>query len=179
MNAEYLAEFLVPMIVSNVFVLVLAALCWWRPTAGRIMGGLLFAAAGAFNGYYAFTAPHIYTMYRPLVLLEAYRWVIDTVFPTHGTLFIGAIALGQLAVGLLLLTGGRAARLGAVGAIAFFLGITPLGLGSAFPFPLIAIAGFAALLARTESGGHRFLGHQERVPSEGAGFRGQNSRVRR
>lgn len=144
MNPAYV----VPMVVSNVLVLVLAWLCWRRPTVGRLTGGLMFIAAGLFNAYSAMTAPQIYLAYRPLVWLEAYRWVIDHLVAPHGTAFIGAIALGQLAVGLLLVAGGWAARLGAIGAIIFFISITPLGMGSAFPFPLVAIAGFAALLAR-------------------------------
>jgi hypothetical protein len=145
-------DLVVPHVVSNAFALLLAGLLWRRPTAGRRLGAVLFLAAGAFNLYQAATAPQIYAGFRPFVWLDAYRWVIDAVLPAYGPWFIGAIALGQAVVGSLLARGGRAARLGAWGAIAFFAGITPLGLGSAFPFPLVAAAGFAAFLTAPTRG---------------------------
>lgn len=48
-------------------------------------------------------------------------------------------------VSALLLASGRLQQLGALGAGVFFLAILPLGVGSAFPFPLIAIAALAVM----------------------------------
>jgi hypothetical protein len=59
---------------------------------------------------------------------------------------VGAIAVGQLAVAILVALRGRAAQLGLVGAIAFLLAIAPLGRGSAFPFSLVASLAAALLL---------------------------------
>lgn len=139
-------EMFVPLLVSNAFALVLAVLCWRRPRAGQLLGALLFLGGGCFNLYHAFAAPHVYETFRAFAWLDAYRQVIDAIWPTYATPFIAAIALGQIAVGVLLAAGGRAARLGALGASVFLAAITPLGWGAAFPFTLVAIAGFAPML---------------------------------
>ena len=136
----------VPLVVTNAFGFFLALMCWFRPAYGQALGALLFLGAATFNAFYAIEAPQAYLGFRPYAWLPPYRLVIDTVWPAYGTAFVLAIALGQLAVGALLLRGGPAGRLGAAGAIVFLLAITPLGLAAGFPFPLIAAIAFATLL---------------------------------
>lgn len=135
-----------PLIGFTLFSLVFAALSWRRPVAGRIVGGLLLAGGGLFNSYLGTTDPSAYAAFKDLALLDLYRAVIDAVFPAYGTPFILAIACGQLVSGALLLIGGRWLGFGALGGLIFSLGIVPLGIGSAFPSPLLMAIAYYLLL---------------------------------
>lgn len=143
-----LPSWLGPLMGCTIFSIALAAIAWRRPTAGRIIGGLLLLGGGLFNTYLGTTNPMAYAEFRAFAVLDVYRAVIDAVFPTYGTALILAIATGQLVSGALLLIGGRWGRLGALGGLIFSLGILPLGIGSAFPMPLFMAIAYALLLQR-------------------------------
>ena len=51
------------------------------------------------------------------------------------------IAVCQILIAISLFSGGRSAKLGALGAMVFLVGIAPLGLGSAFPASLLMAVG--------------------------------------
>jgi hypothetical protein len=135
-----------PLIGFTLFSVVLAALCAWRPTAGRVVGGLLLLGGGCFNVWLGTTNPSAYASFGTLAVLDFYKAVVAAVFPAYGTPFILAIAAGQLASGAMLLLGGRWLRLGALGGLLFSLGIAPLGIGSAFPAPLFMALAYGLLL---------------------------------
>jgi hypothetical protein len=95
-------------------------------------------------------------LWHPTAYLEYARWAVGPYrrfilgpFSRHASLFVGAIAVGQLVIAALVAARGRAVALGLAGAIVFLLAIAPLGRGSAFPFSLVAAAAAALLLRRS------------------------------
>lgn len=142
-------EFLGPYIGSNVFATVLLLLALWRPGVVRILFALIFLATALFNGYTALTEPEAYLMYAELGALPIYRKFITGFFSHHTSIFVLAIASGQLAVGILLAVRKPITlKLGTLGAIVFLAAIAPLGVGSAFPFSLIASAALIIMLRK-------------------------------
>lgn len=131
------AEYIGPYGGSNVFSLALLVLAikWPRPT--RYLFVLVFVAAGMFNTYTALTQPELYLNYAELAVLDIYRKFIDGLFSDYTQTFVLLIAAGQLTVGACLLGSGNLLSLGVAGGIVFFVAICPLGLGSAFPMPLV------------------------------------------
>ena len=113
---------------------------------GRLLYFLLFLWAGCWNMYLANTNPEEYLTYAPLAYSAAYRNFILGYFASHVTAIVGAIAVGQLSIALLLAARGRAVQAGLVGAIVFLLAIVPLGVGSGFPATVIMAAGAAMLM---------------------------------
>ena len=140
MNSNW-SDYFYPLLISNVIALAILVLAWLRPAIARLVIGLLFSGAGLFNTYTALVNPEAYLNYADLAWWPLYRNFINGLFATNIAGFILAIALGQLLIGLGFLTGwGNLFRIAVAGAVLFFLGILPLGVGSAFPFPLILIA---------------------------------------
>jgi hypothetical protein len=140
-----LSEYLVPFIVSNVVALILLGVAILWPRVARWTFAVIFLAAGVFNVYTAITAPESYLMYGETAFLPLYRSFIAGVFSRATAVFVLLIAAGQLTVGALLTQRGLAFRLGALGACIFLAAIIPLGIGSAFPFSLIAIAAIVVM----------------------------------
>lgn len=119
-----------------------------RREIGRLLYFLGFLWAGCWNMYLANAHPEEYLNYAPLAYSAAYRDFILGYFTSHITPIVGAIAVGQLTIAVLVSARGRAVQLGLVGAIVFLLAIVPLGVGSGFPATVIMVAG-AAMLMRT------------------------------
>lgn len=137
-----LKTYLLPYIISNLLGLGLFILGWKKPGIGRVVFSIIFLAAGIFNMYTAQTTPEIYTIYAEGAVLGIYQSFIKGTFAGHARLFVSLIAVGQMLVALLLLPRNKTARtLGVFGGILFFLAISPLGTGSAFPAPLLMAAG--------------------------------------
>jgi hypothetical protein len=139
---------MVPFIASNVVALLLliTAIAW--PRTARVAFVVIFLAAGVFNAYTAFTTPESYLMYGEMALLPFYQAFIYGFFAQNTTALVLLIAAGQIAVGALLANRGFFLRLGVLGAIVFLAAIAPLGVGSAFPFSLIAIVALLVMQAR-------------------------------
>ncbi|MEJ2148165.1 MAG: hypothetical protein P8Z40_01660 [Chloroflexota bacterium] len=135
-----LSEYLVPYVVSNCVAVLLLIVAYLWPKVARWLFVGIFIAAGLFNVYTAITQPEAYLMFGGTALLRLYRDFIYGAFSQYTTLFILLIALGQLSVGVLLSRPDPLLRLGVIGACIFLAAIAPLGVGSAFPFSLIAIA---------------------------------------
>jgi hypothetical protein len=130
-------EFLGPYLGFNIVSagLVFAAFKWPRLT--RVLFVLIFVAAGLFNTYTALTQPEAYLDYGDMAVLDVYRRFIDGFFSEHTQAIVLAIALGQLSVGALLTGNVHLVRMGVAGGVIFFIAITPLGVGSAFPATLL------------------------------------------
>jgi hypothetical protein len=133
------SEYLAPYVVSNIVAVALLIVAYLWPKVARWLFVGIFIAAGLFNAYTAITQPEAYLMFGETALLRLYRDFIYGAFSRYTILFILAIALGQLTVGVLLSRPDPLLRLGVIGAIIFLAAIAPLGVGSAFPFSLIAI----------------------------------------
>jgi hypothetical protein len=108
-----------------------------RPRLARKLYAGLFAYAALVNSLVCWRAPQSYVDNAQYALLQLYRTFILGWFAQHVRPVIGLIAALQALIALGLLEGGRAARAGLLGATLFFLGIAPLGVGSAFPSSLI------------------------------------------
>jgi hypothetical protein len=130
-------EFLGPYLGTNIVsaALVFSAIKWPRLT--RVLFVVIFVAAGLFNTYTALTQPDVYLDYGDMAVLDVYRQFINGFFSEHTQAIVLAIALGQLSVGALLTGGGHPLRMGVAGGVIFFIAITPLGVGSAFPATLL------------------------------------------
>lgn len=135
------SPFFIPLVVSNLFALILfiAAVFW--PRLIRWAFAILFAAASMVNGTLAIRQPELYVeSYGGTAFLGVYRDFINGIFAENTTPILLAIAVGQLLVAIFLLLNGIWFRLGVFGASLFLIAIAPLGLGSAFPSTIIMLA---------------------------------------
>jgi hypothetical protein len=139
---------LIPLVVSNLVALLLLLSAWKKPKFARLLFFLLFAGGSLVNTRTALLNPQVYQVFAETAWFGFYREFITGFFAAHTTPIILAIAAGQLGVGLGMLGSGWFFRLGCIGGMLFLLAIAPLGLGSAFPFSLIAGAGFWLLYRR-------------------------------
>lgn len=114
--------------------------------AARVGLVLLFLWAGFVNWTTARDHPEAYLDYARFAWLDFYASFIEGWFATHVRPFVGTIAVLQIVLAGLLASRGLAARIGLAGAITFFVGITPLGIGAGFPFPVVLAFGCHRLL---------------------------------
>jgi len=130
--------YLIAYIISNVVALILLWLAWKQPRAARLLFFLLFAWASWTNWITALHNPQFYIEYADLSFLRIYKQFIHGWFSRHITETVGFIATCQSLIALSMLFKGWILKIGAIAAIIFLLGIAPLGVGSAFPFSIIA-----------------------------------------
>ena len=123
--------------------------CWRSRLAGRLFFVLLFLWASQVNLRMALTNPGVYLEYAPLALLQTYRDFIRGFFAVHITAIVATIALGQLAIAVLVAGSGRSVQVGLTGAIVFLVAIAPLGVGAGFPTTLIMAWAAGVLLTST------------------------------
>ncbi len=133
-------EYLFMYLAANSIALVILALALWRPNVVRWVWVAIFAWAAWVNTTTAAREPWVYLAYGGLTPSAVYRDFIAGWFSTHIQPFVLSIAVGQLTIAILLSRVGDARWLGVPGASIFLLAIAPLGVGSGFPFSLIAIA---------------------------------------
>ena len=133
-------EHVVMYVSANLVALTILALAFWRPAAARWVWVAIFLWAASVNTITVAREPWVYLVYGALTPSALYREFIEGWFSAHIQPFVLAIAAGQLMIAILLSRRGDARWLGIVGASVFLLAIAPLGVGSGFPFSLIAIA---------------------------------------
>jgi hypothetical protein len=133
-------EYLVMYLAANLVALAILALAYTRPGIARWVWVAIFVWAASVNTMTVAREPWVYLAYGGLTPSALYRDFIAGWFSTHIQPFILSIAAGQLTIAILLSRAGDARWLGVMGASLFLLAIAPLGVGSGFPFSLIAIA---------------------------------------
>ena len=123
-------------------------LCLVRPKAARIFVGVFFIImAVGVNAALSIAAPEQFVkLGTDSPLTPLYRWFFENVVAPTPQLIGILAAAGESALGLLILSGGRRARLGLLGAIIFLIFITPLGIWT-LPNPVLA-SGLAWLLTK-------------------------------
>jgi hypothetical protein len=142
---------LIANLASNLVALLILLACRRWPRVGRGLFFALFLWASQVNLRLALTRPDVYLEYARWAV-EPYRRFILGPFAMHAAPIVAAIALGQLAIAVLVALRGRAVKLGLAGAIVFLLAIAPLGRGAAFPFSLIvSAAAWLVMRRRIES----------------------------
>jgi hypothetical protein len=141
-------EFLAAYLSANLVAFGILALAFWRPTIVRWIWVAIFVWAAVVNTLTAAGEPWVYLAYGALTPSALYRDFIAGWFSTHIQPFVLSIAAGQLTIAILLSRAGDARWLGVLGASVFLLAIAPLGIGSGFPFSLIAIASLVVMERR-------------------------------
>ena len=150
MDGNFWSTWAVPYFVSNAVALALAVLAWKRPNAARYGYAVMFFVAAVVNSFTAINNPMDYLNYSPLAW-GPYSEFIRGAFAGIVGVFVLIIAFGQLLLALGFLARGTILKIACVGSIIFFLAITPLGLGAAFPFPLFAILGALSIFIRSST----------------------------
>jgi hypothetical protein len=136
---------------ANLVALGIVALAARRPDLARWFFVTLFLSASVLNGILMRLDPQLYVDgYGSLALLAPYRRFIVGFFARHTLPIVLGIALGQLAVGLLLTRRGRWLLLGGLGGSVFLLAIAPLGAAAAFPAPLALLVALLLTVLRME-----------------------------
>jgi len=107
--------------------------------AGRGISRRLRRAASAIGGFYLITGginvglavarPHIYDPFADRALFDWVRAAWRTTFATHPAPWAGALAAGEVLVGVALLSGGRWALAGYAAVVAFHLALMCFGFG--------------------------------------------------
>jgi hypothetical protein len=148
MDGNFWSVWAVPYFVSNAVALGLAVLAWKRPFAARYGYALMFFVAALVNTFTAINNPMDYVNYSALAW-GPYSEFIKGAFVGIVEVFVLVIAFGQFLLALGFLAHGVILKMACVGSILFFLAITPLGMGAAFPFPLFAILGALSIFIRS------------------------------
>ena len=141
-------EYVVVYLAANAVGLILLELGYFLPRVARWAWVAIFVWAATVNTWTAAVEPWVYLAYGGLTPSEWYQAFILGWFSRHIVPMVLAIAVGQLAIAILLSRDGQARRIGVLGAVVFLLSIAPLGVGSGFPFSLSAIASLLMMEAR-------------------------------
>jgi hypothetical protein len=119
---------LVPLLASSVFVLMVVALCFARPNAGRIFLGVFFwAMALGVNGSFTFGNPQAYLEYANGALLPWYRNLAVSVVAFVSPVVFGILLIAfEIAMGAFILHKGKFVKIGLFGTMLFLAGMVPL-----------------------------------------------------
>ncbi len=138
----------IPLVVYGLPLVGLLVLSFLKPNAARIVYALVvFVLVGCgINFTVSFASPGLMQSWSEAALLPFYRTIMGTWLVPLGGFFFFATAIYQLLVALLLQSRGKWVKLGVVGGILFFLGITPI---MVMTLPsVIGAAGLALLLRK-------------------------------
>lgn len=116
-----------------------------RPLLARFLFSLLFAGASVYNAYTVLNSPWVYAEVAEYAVLDVYRWFMLGPFERVAKPLVLLIAAGQAFIALSMGLTGRPFRWGCRAGLFVCVGISPLGLGAAFPMPLLLAAGFHRL----------------------------------
>ncbi len=140
--------YLAPWIVSNTTALILLFFCWKYPRIGRYLYSVIFLIACIVNVVTLIQIPEVYLDYGPLAFSDFYESIISGIFAENLRLIVSVIAFGQLAISLGIFFGGAFYRPALIFAMIFSIAITPLGIGAAFPVPLIMLISLLILYSK-------------------------------
>jgi hypothetical protein len=138
---------LLPLFLANALSVAFFILAlYWPDRARRIAGGG-FVVASLVNATLAVFNPQIYVRVFGPYAVGIYKDVIYGLLAKATTRLVLALAVWQLIVAaIILINSTEYVRLGCVAMAIFFLGVSPLGVGSAFPSTLILAAGMLVLV---------------------------------
>ena len=130
-----LDQYLVPYIISQIVgigVLIAATL---NIRLTRILFSVIFLYAACYNMYIGLIKPDTYLGFSELAI-PLYRDFINGWFSQNNHIVIPIIAIGQLLISIGMILKGRWVVIACIGTIIFLLSISPLMVGSAFPFSI-------------------------------------------
>jgi hypothetical protein len=136
---EFLQEFWIPWTISNTIALIILVLAIKKTRWARWVFFILFTWACWINLRTSSISPGDYMGYAELTPIDFYKDFITGWFKENITAMVTVIAIGQGLIALGLLGKGWMVKLACIGAMIFFLCITPLGIGAGFPAPIFGI----------------------------------------
>ena len=140
-----LDQYLVPYIISQVVGLGMLLVSTLNIRLARILFSLMFLYAGCYNMYIGLTKPDTYLGFSELAI-PLYRDFINGWFSQYNHIVIPLIAIGQLFISISMALKERWVIMACLGVIIFLLSISPLMVGSAFPFSIpVSIAALLIL----------------------------------
>ena len=92
---------------------------------GRALWGLVFLASGVVNMTVTLPNPDFYEVFAELTFFSFYRWLIVNVAVPNAGVVTALVVAFELAAGLLVLSRGRAVKVGLVGTALWVVFITP------------------------------------------------------
>ena len=140
------STFWIAYVISNVGAATMAITAWKMPRVSRAIFVGLFSWACFFNLRTVESNPAAYLDYGLFAVLPIYQQFINGWFAENIRLVVSSVAYAQGVIAIGMLFGGVSQRIASFIALCFFIGILPLGLGSAFPAPiLMAMAAYRHL----------------------------------
>lgn len=143
LTMETIQPYLLPYIISNLAAIIFLISSIYQTKLTRFLFLLLFGWASWLNYTVAHQNPEDYLAYADLAI-PIYRDFINGWFKNNITKMVTLISVCQGLIAFGMAFKGVWVKLACFGSIIFFLSIAPLGVGAAFPFPLITA--FAAYL---------------------------------
>ncbi|MGS0683787.1 hypothetical protein ACVBEQ_01320 [Nakamurella sp. GG22] len=114
-------------LVWSAVVLAVAALCFFRPQAGRLFVGVFFGVMGlGIHGSLVMSNPDGYIGFAEQALLPFYRQIGLFLTEPNPRAFGIIMLILELIPACLILSRGRWVKVGLLGAILFLVGISPL-----------------------------------------------------
>ncbi len=118
-----------PFTVIIAFAVILAVISYLRPAVGRLVAGIFFLVmAIGVNFPILLTDPTLFAAAGAKALLPVYRWFFTEILARFPVPFVIALILFEATVGILILSAGKAVRLGLLGASLFCLFLVPVGI---------------------------------------------------
>jgi len=142
-----LQEYFVPYLISQAASLIILIAAWKRTRWARWLFSTLFFWASATNMYIGLTDPDSY-LDNARFAIPLYQDFINGWFSHYNHIIIPLIAIGQFFIAAGMLLHGWWVKLACIGSIIFLLSISPLMIGSAFPFSITV--SIAAVLILTD-----------------------------
>lgn len=147
---EPLKEYFIPWIASNAIAILILIAAIRKPKLARLLLVFLFSWACWLNYTTAHNNPSDYLIYATFTPFILYHDFINGWFKEHITLMVTLISFGQGLIAIGIILKGWFVRLAGVGAILFFMAITPLGIGSGFPATLITSVAVYIILKKDD-----------------------------
>ena len=144
-----LEQYLLPYIISQLVALGILLAAYTNVRLARLLFALLFLYASVFNMRLGLRNPDAYLDYASMAL-PFYRKFIQGPFSQVNHLMVPLIAVGQLCIGVGMVLREWWVNWACMGAIVFLLAITPLMVGSGFPFTIIVAFAAGRILRRDQ-----------------------------
>jgi hypothetical protein len=142
------AEYMLPVILTNLVALVITLLSYNFPRFMRFIWGIIFIVAGTINLITVYNEPGIYIDAYGPAAIDCYKDMIYGPFSKQPAVYVTLIAVGQIIVAGLIWSRGFWYYLGLLGGVIFLLAIAPLGVGSAFPSSVILAFGLIFMMRK-------------------------------
>src|SRR5678809_259527 len=143
---EGIQEYLLPYLISQAASLIILITAWKKTRWARWLFSVLFFWASATNMYIGLTDPDSY-LDNARFAIPLYQDFINGWFSHYNHIIIPLIAIGQFFIAAGMLLHGWWVKLACIGSIIFLLSISPLMVGSAFPFSItVSIASWVIFL---------------------------------